>query len=416
MSKTAEILSIGTELLLGNIANTDAQDISQGLSELGINVFFHSVVGDNPERIKSAVEIAKSRADIIITTGGLGPTFDDITKETVAACFGKKLVVHEPSMEKIKSYFNSRPNVKITENNFRQAWLPEGCTVLENDWGTAPGVAFEANGQYVIMIPGPPRECRPMFKYRAMPYLAALSDSVLVSRNVRVFGMGESQMEATLYDMISTYTNPTVAPYAKDGECMLRVTAKAKSREEAFAMTEPVVEEIKRILKDVVYGVDVESLEEVVSNLLRERGMTISTAESCTGGLLSARITSLPGSSDIFKGSVCSYANEIKVKVLGVPAEDIKKYGAVSEPVARAMAENVRKLMETDIGVSITGVAGPAESEAKPVGTAFIGVSSEKGTNVIGVNLGRGDRAKVRTAAGHRALETVRRHILGIKD
>ncbi|NLM60454.1 MAG: CinA family nicotinamide mononucleotide deamidase-related protein, partial [Clostridiales bacterium] len=294
MSMTAEILSIGTELLLGNIANTDAQVISQGLSELGINVYYHTVVGDNPERIKRAVGISRERADIIITTGGLGPTYDDITKETIAECFGKKLILNEAAVNDIRSYFR-KLSAEPTPNNLRQAMLPEGCVVFENKWGTAPGCAFESQGKHVIMLPGPTKECTPMFRECAVPYLKKLSDAVIVSRSIRIFGMGESMVEDRLHDWMVAQTNPTVAPYAKDGEVMLRVTAKADNEAAAFAMTEPVVNKILEVLGDVVYGVDVESLEEVVKQLLEENGLTLATAESCTGGLLSARLTELPG-------------------------------------------------------------------------------------------------------------------------
>ena len=358
---TAEILSIGTELLLGNIANTDAQVISQGLSELGINVYYHTVVGDNPGRIRQAVGIARGRADIIITTGGLGPTYDDITKETIADCFGLKLIPDESSANKIRSYFRNI-SAEPTPNNLRQAMLPEGCTVFENKWGTAPGCAFEAQGKHVIMLPGPPKECTPMFRECAVPYLKKLSDAVIVSRNIHIFGMGESMVEDRLHDWMVAQTNPTVAPYAKEGEVMLRVTAKAGNEEVAYAMTEPVVAKILDALGNVVYGVDVDSLEEAVKLLLEENGLTLAAAESCTGGLLSARLTELPGVSTVFNGGVCAY-DQSKIDVLSVPESLIVEYGAVSEQVVRSMADNVRKYLGTDIGVAISGVAGPAASE-----------------------------------------------------
>jgi len=409
---TAEILSIGTELLLGNIANTDAQVISQGLSELGINVYYHTVVGDNPERIKRAVGISRERADIIITTGGLGPTYDDITKETIAECFGKKLILNEAAVNDIRSYFR-KLSAEPTPNNLRQAMLPEGCVVFENKWGTAPGCAFESQGKHVIMLPGPPKECTPMFRECAVPYLKKLSDALIVSRSIRIFGMGESMVEDRLHDWMVAQTNPTVAPYAKDGEVMLRVTAKADNEAAAFAMTEPVVNKILEVLGDVVYGVDVESLEEVVKQLLEENGLTLATAESCTGGLLSARLTELPGISAVFNGGVCAYSNEVKMNVLSVPESMIVEYGAVSEPVVRSMSENVRRCLGADIGVAISGVAGPVASENKPVGTVCIAVSSKAGTEAYTYNLGRiQDRNRIRTLSVNRALDLVRRHIL----
>ncbi|MGI6578577.1 MAG: competence/damage-inducible protein A [Eubacteriales bacterium] len=416
MSMTAEILSIGTELLLGNIANTDAQIISQGLSELGINVYYHTVVGDNPERIRRAVEISRERADIIITTGGLGPTYDDITKETIAECFGKKLILNESAVNKIHSYFKNI-SAEPSPNNMRQAMLPEDCVVFDNDWGTAPGCAFEAQGKHVIMLPGPPRECTPMFRERAVPYLKKLSDATLVSRNIHIFGMGESLIESRLHDWMITQINPSVAPYAKEGEVTIRVTAKAENEAAAFAMTEPVVDKVLSILGDVVYGVDVDSLEEVVKQLLEENGLTLASAESCTGGLLSARMTELPGVSAVFNGGVCAYSNEVKMNVLSVPESYIKKYGAVSEQVVRSMAENVRKQLGADIGVAISGVAGPAASESKPVGTVCIAVSSTVCTEAYTYNLGRAqNRGRIRTLSVNRALDLIRRHIINNKN
>ena len=315
MSHTVEILSVGTELLLGNIVNLDAQILSQGLSALGLNVYWHTVVGDNPQRAREAVAAAKGRADIIITTGGLGPTCDDLTKNVLAEAFGKKLVFHEPSAQRIRNYF-ARTGRPMTENNLQQAMLPEGCTVLVNDWGTAPGCAFQAEGCHVIMLPGPPSECRPMFQHRVVPYLQALSEGVIASHTLKLFGIGESQMEAQLRDEMNAMSNPTLAPYAKEGECELRVTAKAPTMEQAQALLLPKVEELKARFGTRVYGVDVSSLEEVVEDLLREKGLTLGCAESITGGLMAKRLTDLPGASRIFRGGIVSYTNEVKAGVL----------------------------------------------------------------------------------------------------
>ena len=302
MSHTAELIAVGTELLLGNIANTDAQMISQGLSALGINVFYHTVVGDNPERVRQAVDIARGRADIIITTGGLGPTCDDLTKVALASAFGKELYYDEPSAQRIRDRFAAmeRP---ITENNYQQAMLPQGCTVLDNDWGTAPGVAFESGGVRVIMLPGPPRECEMMFNYRAVPYLKGLSDGVIASRTVKTFGIGESAAEEKLRDLMNSLHNPTLAPYAKPSGTELRITAHADTEAEAMALIDPVEAQVKEILGDVVIGVNVESVEEVCLALLKEKGLTLGTAESCTGGLIAKYMTDLPGSSAVFRGA-----------------------------------------------------------------------------------------------------------------
>ena len=406
----AELIAVGTEILLGDIVNTDAQVISQGLSELGINVFYQTVVGDNPARLRHVIETARDRADIIITTGGLGPTLDDLTKETLTTVFGRKMALHQPSLDRIKDFFQTIGR-EMTPNNEKQAWLPEGCTVFVNEWGTAPGCAFEAYGKHVLMLPGPPRECNPMWKECAMPYLYKLAGGCIVSRNVRVFGLGESNMETILHDMMEKSTNPTIAPYAKTSECFARVTAKADTPEECEKLLEPVVEKICGLLGDDVYGVDVDSLEQVVGDGLRERGMTLAVAESCTGGLLSKRITDVPGCSDYYLGGVCSYANEVKMKVLGVKKETLDTVGAVSPEVAEQMAEGVAKALGADVGVGITGVAGPGGgTDEKPVGLVYISIwyNGQHHTRKMKSTNGR-DR--VRMQAASTALDMIRRNI-----
>ena len=415
MSHTVEILSVGTELLLGSIANTDAQMLSQGLSELGLNVYWHTVVGDNPGRAREAVALAKSRADIIITTGGLGPTCDDLTKNVLAEAFGKELVFHEPSAQRIRSYFE-RTKRPMPESNMQQAMLPEGCTVLENDWGTAPGCAFEADGVHVIMLPGPPSECRPMFHYRAKPYLLSLAEGVIASHTLKLFGIGESAMEEQLRAQMNKMTNPTLAPYAKEGECELRVTAKADNDEEAQKLLGPTVEQIKALFGSKVYGVDVKSLEQVVQSLLEEKGMTIGVAESITGGLIAKRLTDLPGVSRVFKGGIVSYTNEIKQGVLGVPEELLNEHGAVSAPVAQAMAEGARRVLGVDIALSATGVAGPdRDDRGNDVGTAFVAIATPDGSYVRELQLGnRPMRERLRTQTAHHAFDLARRYLTGL--
>lgn len=416
MSKTltAEILSVGTELLLGNTTNTDARDISEYLSELGINVYYHTVVGDNPERLTKAVEIARSRADIIITTGGLGPTCDDLTKQVLAKAFDLEMCYHEDLAEEMRHYFKEIIGVDhMTENNLQQACLPAGCTVFHNEWGTAPGCAFEAAGVRVIMLPGPPRECNAMFKCCAMPYLRALSDEVIFSHSLHIFGKGESSVEAILRDMMNELQNPTLAPYAKEGEVMLRVTAKAATEEEAEKLTLPVVEKVREILGDIVYGIDVKSLEEVVLSLLKEKNMTISTAESCTGGFISKRITDLSGASSVFMGSAVTYSPESKTAVLGVKRDTIETYGVISGEVAAEMAENARRIFGTDIAVSTTGLSGPDGDGINPVGTVFIALSTKEKVFVHMVNSGFG-RARSRAMATNLALDMVRRYLTGL--
>lgn len=415
MSHTVEILSVGTELLLGNIANTDAQMLSQGLSELGLNVFWHTVVGDNLRRAEEAVALAKRRADIIITTGGLGPTCDDLTKNVLAEAFGKKLVFDEASAERIRSYFR-RTGRPMTDNNLQQAMLPEGCTILENDWGTAPGCAFEADGVHVIMLPGPPSECRPMFQYRARPYLLSLSEGVIASHTIKLFGIGESTMEAQLRDQMNAMSNPTLAPYAKEGECELRVTAKAATDGEAQALLRPTVEQVKALFGDKVYGVDVPSLEHVVIQGCKEKGLTLGTAESCTGGLIAKRLTDIPGASAAFKGGIVSYTNEIKTDVLHVPEHMLKQFGAVSQEVAAAMAEGARRALNCDIALSSTGVAGPDRDDwDNEVGTMFVAIATRSGTHVRPLHLGsRPMRERLRTQTASHAFDLARRYLSGL--
>ena len=417
MSHTVELLAVGTELLLGNIANTDGQMLSRELSALGLNVYYHSVVGDNPARLKAAVELARSRADIIITTGGLGPTCDDLTKQVLAEAFGKQLVFHEESAAAIRDFFD-KIGSKMTDNNLQQAWLPEGCTVLENRWGTAPGCAFQSGDNYVVMLPGPPRECMPMFREVAAPWLAKLSEGVIRSRTLRIFGMGESRVEDLLRDRMNGLTNPTLAPYAKTGEVELRITAKADTAEEADALIAPVEEEVRGLLGDLVYGADVSSLEQVVLSLLKERGMTLGTAESCTGGLMAKRMTDLSGASAVFKGGVVSYTNEVKMNVLGVPADLLEEQGAVCADVAKAMAEGARRTLGCDLALSATGVAGPdSDDRGNPVGLVYVALAAPDGTWVRELHLAgaRDSRDRVRTTAAHHGFDMARRWLTGLE-
>ena len=414
MSHTAELIAVGTELLLGNIANTDAQMISQGLSQLGINVYYHTVVGDNPQRVRQAVDIARGRADILITTGGLGPTCDDLTKVAVAQAFGKELVYHEPSAQRIRERFAQR-GTPVTENNFQQAMVPEGCTVLDNDWGTAPGVAFQADGTHVLMLPGPPRECAMMFLHRALPYLQQLADGVIASRTVKTFGIGESAAEALLRDLMNALHNPTLAPYAKPTGTELRITAHAPTREEALRLIAPVEEQVKAILGDKVIGVDVDSLEEVCFALLKDRGLTVGTAESCTGGLLAKLLTDLPGSSAVFRGGVVSYTNGVKAGLLGVPQDLLDRYGAVSPQVAEAMARGAKASLGCDIALSTPGVAGPdADDRGNPIGLVYLGLAWGDQCQVTEFRAGPVERERVRRQAAQTALDLLRRHLTGL--
>ncbi len=416
MSHTAELIAVGTELLLGNIANTDAQMISQGLSALGITVHNHTVVGDNPERLADALEIARRRADIIITTGGLGPTYDDLTKQTICKTFGRELELHQDILDEISRWFETKMGKKMPANNIQQAMLPVNCTIFDNPVGTAPGCAFEEGGVHVLMLPGPPFECRYMFENRAVPYLEKLTDGVIVSHEIRIFGMGESSVEEKLYEPMTKLTNPTLAPYAKPNEVMLRATAKADTPEAAEELLQPLVAQVQETLGDVVYGVDVESLEEVVSALLKKDRLTLSAAESCTGGLIAKRITDLPGASEVFRGGIVSYTNGVKAGALGVPEAVLEESGAVSEPVARAMAEGCRRVCGSDLAVSVTGVAGPdSDDRGTEVGTVFIALASDSGTICRRFSCGKGrGRDRVRTSAAQYAFDMIRRFLLGL--
>ncbi len=415
MSHIVEILSVGTELLLGNIVNLDAQILSQGLSQLGLNVYYHTVVGDNPQRAKEAVQVAKSRADIIITTGGLGPTCDDLTKTVLAEAFSKELYFDEDCAKEIRHYFERTNRLHaMTENNLQQAMLPVGCQVLTNPWGTAPGCAFFAEGCHVIMLPGPPSECRPMFYHRAKPYLEQLSEGVICSHTLKMFGIGESQMEFQLRDRMNAMANPTLAPYAKEGECELRVTAKAKNSDEAEKLLAPVVAEMQNFFGGKVYGIDVPNLESVVLDLLKASGKTLCTAESCTGGLVAKRITDLAGASQAFVGGVVTYTNQMKTSLLGVSQEMLKEFGAVSAPVAQAMAEGARLRLGSDIALAVTGVAGPdGDDRGNQVGTIFVAIATAQGSHVRPLKLGT-RREKNRFSAAHNAFDLARRHLAAL--
>lgn len=415
MSHTAEIIAVGTELLLGNIVNTNARDISQALSAVGVNVFWHTVVGDNPQRLKEALDIARRRADIIITTGGLGPTYDDLTKQTICEAFGKPLVLHPDILETIRVYFEKNVHMKMPSNNVQQAELPEGCTVFDNPVGTAPGCAFEADGVHVLMLPGPPFEMLTMLKNHVVPYLRRLSSEVIVSHDIMTFGLGESPMEELLREKMSHMENPSLATYAKPSEVRLRATAKAASQEEAEAMLAPVVKEVTDFLGDYVYGVDVPGLENACMALLKERRLTFATAESCTGGRVAERITALPGASAVYRGGVVSYWTGVKADVLGVPAEMLDTYGAVSEQTAKAMAQGARRITGADIAVSVTGVAGPDPDErGVPVGIVYIGLATPEGTFCRPCDFGKRRRDRIQDLASNHAFDVLRRCLTGL--
>lgn len=404
----AEILCIGTEVLLGDVVNTNAAFLGKKLSENGFNVYHHTVCGDNRDRMTDALRLALSRSALVLVTGGLGPTYDDITKEVTAELFGLALVEHAEILARLEAYFAARGRV-MTPNNRKQALIPEGAHIFENRHGTADGLAVSDGKQTVILLPGPPREMQPMFEEQVLPYLASYSDHILVSSNVHIFGMGESSVENALYDLMTSAENPTVAPYVNDGEVRLRVTARAANREEAQALIAPIVEKITATLGDAVYGVDVPSVEYVLVKELARAHKTIAFAESCTGGLISKRLTDVPGASEVFGYGFVTYANEAKAKLIGVSEQTLAAHGAVSPETAKEMAEGARRVSGADIAVAVTGLAGPGGGTAeKPVGLVYMGVASEAGTEVHKLLLGGhkgAERAYIRTLTATHAFK-----------
>ncbi|MDF2891412.1 MAG: cinA [Clostridia bacterium] len=406
-----EIIAVGTELLLGNIVNSNARYLSEKLAELGIDVHYHITVGDNMSRLKEAIELSLKRSDIIITTGGLGPTDDDLTKEGVAAALGLRLVPHEDSLQKIECYFKTS-NRPMPECNKKQGYIPEGALVLENNNGTAPGVMVEKEDKLVILLPGPPKEMMPMFSEQVYPCLKAKSAFMIKSKTLRVVGVGESTIQELLQHIFDEQSNPTVAPYAKDGEVHLRITAKCQDEAEANRLLKEMEARITDILLDNVYGYDDESLEYIVYKLLEKNKMTVSIAESCTGGMISGRLTNVSGVSSVFTNAIVTYSNQAKMNFLKVQENTLRSHGAVSAETAEEMAKGIRQVSGTDVGISVTGIAGPEGGTAeKPVGLFYIGIAiGEK------VEAHRyffpASREKVRWNATTRALDILRRALL----
>lgn len=405
----AEILCIGTEILIGDIVNTNATYISKRLSENGFDVFYHSVCGDNPKRLENEVKQALSKCDLLVTTGGLGPTYDDITVSVCAKSLGVECEQNKQVEQTIRAYFEKSGRV-MTENNLKQAFLPKGCVVFQNEWGTAPGVCFEKDGKVVVMLPGPPREMKPMLEKYVLPHLSRYTDHVLFSSNVNIIGIGESAVEEKLYELMTKSKNPTVALYVNDGEVRVRVTASGKNADEAKELVFDCVEKIKNVLGKFVYDVDSPSPAHSLVKLLKRSGAKISTAESCTGGLLSSAITSVPGASEVFGFGVCSYANEAKQALLGVDETTLSKFGAVSDIVAMQMAKGIRELSCSDIALSLTGIAGPdGGSDEKPVGLVYLGVATRDKLYAKKLLLGlhtSPDREYIRSLAVKNAIKT----------
>ncbi|MBS6503802.1 competence/damage-inducible protein A [Clostridium tertium] len=409
----AEIIAIGTEILLGDIVNTNAQFLAKELAALGIDVYHQSVIGDNEERIIESFEKAFERCDLVITTGGLGPTQDDLTKELGAKYFNKKLVLHEPSLDWIKTYLDMKDEA-IVEANKKQAYFPEGSIILPNPNGTAPGSIVSENNKILIILPGPPREMKPMFNDHVKKYLEGITGEIIKSKILRLFGIGESLMAQKLNNLIQNSKNPTVAPYAKDNDVTLRITAKGNSEKECDDLINPVDKEIKDALGEYIYGEGETSLENVVSEILCNNKLSVSTAESCTGGMIAASLISYPGISDVFKEGAVTYSNESKMKRLGVRKETLYRYGAVSEETAREMAIGIAREANTDISISTTGIAGPGGgTDEKPVGLVYIGVFI-KGKVVVNKFNFTGNRERIRRKTTMNALNILRKELLKI--
>ena len=404
---SVEILAIGTELLLGDIANTDAQFLSRELAKLGIPVYGHTVVGDNRTRLMNAFEHVFTRANMVIAVGGLGPTQDDITKEAAADFLGLEMELHEPSMQAIRKRF---AHTGLPENVHKNALVPKGCRILPNDFGSAPGVWLEQNGKTLILLPGPPHELEPMFTNYAVPLLREKTGRVFVSRTLKFIGIGESKIETELQDLFEAQTNPTLALYAKVWECHLRITASAASEEEAQTLIQPLAEEIYKRLGDFIYGEDDDDLAKVVLNRLQNKKLTLATAESCTGGLVTAALVAVPGSSEVLREGLITYSNEAKITRLNVDSSLIETHGAVSAQTAAAMAEGAARTSNADIGLSTTGIAGPGGgTPEKPVGTVFIGLYiKERGTQTLALSL-PGERNTIRERAAMQALNFLRK-------
>lgn len=410
-----ELISVGTEILLGNIVNTNAAFLSEKCAQLGLSMYYQTVVGDNPQRLEDTLKLALGRSDVVILGGGLGPTQDDLTKEITARVFGKQLVEDAHSRECIEKFFETRGIAaeNITENNWKQALVPEGAMVVENENGTAPGLIIEDNGKIAILLPGPPGELIPMFNQKIFPYLREKQPEVIVSEMIKICGIGESKAETMIADLIEAQTNPTIATYAKIGEVHLRVTARAESEEEARKLMKPMIRELKVRFGGAIYTTEEHvTLEEAVIALLKEQDLTLTTVESCTGGLFTGRLVNVQGASEALKQGFITYSNKSKRKLVGVKKTTLKEFGAVSEKTAKEMVKGAILATGSDVAVSITGIAGPdGGTEEKPVGLVYIAVMLGDSLRVQEYHF-TGNRAKIRESAVTAALTQLRMSLL----
>ena len=410
----AEIITVGTEILLGDILNTNCRYLSRELAAMGIEMYYQITVGDNEERLLKTLKESLNRSDIVICTGGLGPTEDDITKEVCAKYFGYELELHKPSLDAMIERFKHMNRVP-TKNNEKQAYFPKEAYILKNDNGTAPGCIMEKEGKMIVVLPGPPREMEPMFENYVKPYLSKLTDDVIESEVLRIIGVGESKVENDILDIIDSQTNPTIATYAKGYECTLRITAKAKSVEEAKELIKPMSDEMKRRFGQSLYATGETSIEEVVSKMLVENNLKIAVAESCTGGMVSASLINYPGISSVFMEGCVTYSNEAKMKSLGVKKETLDVYGAVSDKCAKEMASGVAARYNTNVGIATTGIAGPGGgTDEKPVGLVYFGIYIN-GKVITKKYVFNGDRQGVRERATRTILNDLRLELLNME-
>lgn len=410
----AEIITVGTEILLGDILNTNCRYLSRELAAMGIEMYYQITVGDNEERLLKTLEESLNRSDIVICTGGLGPTEDDITKEVCAKYFGYKLELHKPSLDAMIERFKHMNRVP-TKNNEKQAYFPKEAYILKNDNGTAPGCIMEKEGKMIVVLPGPPKEMESMFENYVKPYLSKLTDDVIESEVLRIIGVGESKVENDILDIIDSQTNPTIATYAKGYECTLRITAKAKSVEEAKELIKPMSDEMKRRFGQSLYATGETSIEEVVAKMLVENNLKIAVAESCTGGMVSASLINYPGISSVFMEGCVTYSNEAKMKSLGVKKETLDVYGAVSDKCAKEMASGVAARYNTNVGIAITGIAGPGGgTDEKPVGLVYFGIYIN-GKVITKKYVFNGDRQGIRERATRTILNDLRLELLNME-
>lgn len=410
----AEIITVGTEILLGDILNTNCRYLSRELAAMGIEMYYQITVGDNEERLLKTLEESLNRSDIVICTGGLGPTEDDITKEVCAKYFGYELELHKPSLDAMIERFKHMNRVP-TKNNEKQAYFPKEAYILKNDNGTAPGCIMEKEGKMIVVLPGPPKEMESMFENYVKPYLSKLTDDVIESEVLRIIGVGESKVENDILDIIDSQTNPTIATYAKGYECTLRITAKAKSVEEAKELIKPMSDEMKRRFGQSLYATGETSIEEVVAKMLVENNLKIAVAESCTGGMVSASLINYPGISSVFMEGCVTYSNEVKMKSLGVKKETLDVYGAVSDKCAKEMASGVAARYNTNVGIATTGIAGPGGgTDEKPVGLVYFGIYIN-GKVITKKYVFNGDRQGIRERATRTILNDLRLELLNME-